>query len=185
MSAYEKADQPGLTIITRPPTAAKDGRAHVLSTIEDVDSTYAGTPCLTPTSTGVHGERDTPLLYHSSSNTPSLDAGRISESKQPTVYESDLESCMYKNDAVKIVKTCEDGKVWPGRGTLMQRYKRDKRKRQSCNPMKNLDKRTKVCIKLLIILIVVGGAVGLGIGISKAVGGGIWKSNSSTKPISR
>jgi len=92
---------------------------------------------------------------------------------------------MYKNESVKIVQTREDGKVWPGRGTLMQRYKRDKRKRQSCNPMKNLDKRTKVCIKLLIIFLVVGGAVGLGIGISKAVGGGIWKSSSSTKSISR
>lgn len=189
MSESTNEKQPGLTIITRPPPAAKDIRAHVLSTIEDVDSQYTMTPTTTHQLNSV-GDHEASPLYLNPSTTPSLDNSLSrpsnvgSESKQAMVYESDIEACLYKKD-VKVVKTHHDGKMWPGRRTLMQRYKRDKRQRQSCNPMKNLDKRTKIIIKVLIILVVVGGAIALGIGISKAVGGGVWKTNNSSSTISR
>lgn len=187
MSANEKNEvKAGLTIVTRPPPAAKDGRAHVLSTIEDVDSTYTSTPLMTPTT--LHAGQENPPLYlnptTSLSNTASFENQRTGELKQATVYESDIEAGFYKSN-VTVVNTNDDSKVWPCRSTLMQRYKRDKRKRQNCNPLKNLDKRTKIYVKLIIILIFVGGAIGLGIGISKAVGGGIWKTDHSTSSLNR
>lgn len=175
----------GLSFVTPPPPTAKDIRAHVLSTIEDVDPIQTRTPSLTPTSTRGSEER-LPLAHSESAvgSMKSVDAERVDELKTATVCESDIEACLYSKD-VKVAKTCQDSKVWPGRRTLLRRYKDEKRRQETCNPLKNLDKRMKIIIKVLIILLVIGGATGLGIGISKAVGGGIWKSSNSTKPIGR
>lgn len=57
------------------------------------------------------------------------------------------------------------------------------RDRNGWNPMRKLNKRQKLWAKLLIALLIVGAAVGLGIGISKAVGAGVWKSADEQAPI--
>lgn len=38
-------------------------------------------------------------------------------------------------------------------------------------------------MKVLLAVVVVGAATALGVGISKAVGAGVWKSDTSTAPI--
>lgn len=61
--------------------------------------------------------------------------------------------------------------------------KKAARRQKGCNPMRNLDKRTKLWVKIMIAILFVGIAVGVGIGVSKAVGGGVWGPNNNTKPI--
>ncbi len=49
--------------------------------------------------------------------------------------------------------------------------------------MRKLNKRQKLWAKIIIALLIVGAAVGIGIGISKAVGAGVWKSTNEQAPI--
>ncbi|KAL8857248.1 MAG: hypothetical protein Q9178_006174 [Gyalolechia marmorata] len=50
---------------------------------------------------------------------------------------------------------------------------------------RNLSKRQKVLVHLLIGLIFIGAVTGLGVGVSKAMGTGIWKTESASEPIGR
>ncbi len=104
------------------------------------------------------------------------------------MYDSDLEA-QYSSEAKAALHTLITAKsgnslqnslqknctVWPGQKTLKDAKRREKRRGECWNPMRGLDKKTRFWLKVLIAAIIVGCAVGLGIGISKAVGGGIWK----------
>ncbi|KAL9037020.1 MAG: hypothetical protein Q9180_003964 [Flavoplaca navasiana] len=48
---------------------------------------------------------------------------------------------------------------------------------------RNLSKRQKVLVHVLIALVFVGAVTGLGLGVSKAMGTGIWKTDSASQPI--
>ncbi|KAL8909152.1 MAG: hypothetical protein Q9171_005157 [Xanthocarpia ochracea] len=50
---------------------------------------------------------------------------------------------------------------------------------------RNLSKRQKVLVHLLIGLIFIGAVTGLGVGVSKAMGTGIWKTESASEPLGR
>ncbi|KAL8921633.1 MAG: hypothetical protein Q9172_003922 [Xanthocarpia lactea] len=50
---------------------------------------------------------------------------------------------------------------------------------------RNLSKRQKVFVHMLIGLIFIGAVTGLGVGVSKAMGTGIWKTESASEPIGR
>lgn len=50
---------------------------------------------------------------------------------------------------------------------------------------RNLSKTQILLVKILIALFIVGAAVGIGIGISKAVGAGVWKNDNSRTNITR
>lgn len=53
-----------------------------------------------------------------------------------------------------------------------------------CGCMAGMDKKKALWIKVLIAFVVVGAAIGVGVGISRAVGGGVWKNkNTSNAPI--
>jgi len=101
----------------------------------------------------------------------------------PGIYETDLEAATTNKSSVNVgmtpmtTRTNQDCPVWPGRSAL-QRQKKQAKKQRGCNPMRNFSKRQKITIKVLIALVIVGAAVGIGLGISKAVGGGIWKDRS-------
>lgn len=56
-------------------------------------------------------------------------------------------------------------------------------KHRALNCLNGLTKKQKLVVKILIAIVVIGGMVGIGLGISKAVGGGIWKSNDQTSDI--
>ena len=98
------------------------------------------------------------------------------------VYDSDLEAGWTESKSnfldVTATKTkTKDCTVWPGQKTLKEAKRAERLKRRGgfWNPMRGLEARTKFWLKVLIAAIIIGAAVGIGLGISKAVGGGIWK----------
>lgn len=84
-----------------------------------------------------------------------------------------------------------DCTVWPTKETLREKAKAQKAKEQQrtwCGPMKtkwaSLQKKQRLWIRILVFLVIVAFAVGLGVGITKAVHGGVWagKGESHTIP---
>lgn len=74
--------------------------------------------------------------------------------------------------------------VWPGQHALKMK-KKAMRKNKGCACWGGLSKRARVWIKIGVAVLVVGTAVGVGLGVSKAVGGGVWKGEDNTNaPIS-
>jgi hypothetical protein len=186
MSLDEKVPEvTGLTITPPQNLRLPSNRSDMLPTIEDVDSTHSLTP--TPTRSASHSNDDretSPLspFYSHPTTRHSLEAQKSGGKQNINIYESDLEACLsesktnmlHTRNASRLAKDCS---VWPGQRTLKEQ-KKAARQQNSCNPMRNLSKRTKFWVKILIGLLVVGLAVGIGVGISKAVGGGVWKSSS-------
>jgi hypothetical protein len=72
--------------------------------------------------------------------------------------------------------------MWPSRQAVIDQRKTYKRSR-GCNLFKNLTGKQRLWIKIIIALIVVAAAVGLGVGISRAVGGGVWAGQGKNKEI--
>jgi hypothetical protein len=193
MSLNEKeSDVAGISINRPQPTTAKTNYSNILPTIEDADSVHSMTPTLTPAVTRTHDDREaspmSPFYTHPTTRY-SLE-GQKSESKlNINVYDSDIEACLpdSKNNVLQsktTTKTKKECTVWPGQRALMEK-KKAARRQKGCSPMRNLDKRTKLWIKICIAILFVGVAVGVGIGVSKAVGGGVWGPNSGSKPITR
>ncbi|KAH7132041.1 hypothetical protein B0J11DRAFT_215099 [Dendryphion nanum] len=84
-------------------------------------------------------------------------------------------------------KVSVDGRVkectmWPSRQAMADKKKMYKRGR-GCNLFRNLNSKQRLWAKILIALFVVAAAVGLGVGISRAVGGGVWSGQNQSKPI--
>jgi hypothetical protein len=80
-----------------------------------------------------------------------------------------------------------DGRVrectmWPSQDELRHRHKREKMLR-SCNPLLRLSKRNRIIVSVLIALTVIGAAIGIGVGISKAYNGGVWAGNGKNIPL--
>ncbi|KAF2209944.1 hypothetical protein CERZMDRAFT_99998 [Cercospora zeae-maydis SCOH1-5] len=122
------------------------------------------------------------------------------------VYEKDLEAA---NDAPLTPSTDEDhpfskrigveqhteDTMWPSKQALQQRHRAEKQQRRQQKGIKllvpvrerwaALSKRTKLIAKLLLGLFIIGIAVGLGVGISKAVQGSYYVKDGSSKPIDR
>lgn len=79
----------------------------------------------------------------------------------------------------------KDDKVWPCSRTKEKTLLEKQQQRRGCSPYNRLSKKQKFCVQVLIALVVIGAFTGLGLGISKAVGGGVFKSNdNSSAPIS-
>ncbi|KFY45309.1 hypothetical protein V494_01011, partial [Pseudogymnoascus sp. VKM F-4513 (FW-928)] len=68
--------------------------------------------------------------------------------------------------------------VWPGQKALKEAKLAEKRRTECWNPMRGLDKRTKFWVKIAIAAVIVGLAVAVGLGITKAVHGGVWHEDS-------
>ncbi|KAL5121946.1 hypothetical protein ACEQ8H_000162 [Pleosporales sp. CAS-2024a] len=77
------------------------------------------------------------------------------------------------------VKECT---MWPSRQTVLEQRKTYRRSR-GCNLFKNLTGKQRLWAKILIALVVVAAAVGLGVGITRAVGGGVWAGEGQSKHI--
>jgi hypothetical protein len=193
MSLNEKeSNVAGLSINRPQPTPTKTNHSNVLPTIEDAESVHSITPTLTPAVTRSHDDREASPLspFYSHPTTRYSLEGQKSESKlNINAYDSDIEACLTDSNAnvlqsTTTTKTNKECTVWPGQRALMEKKKAAMRQK-SCNPMRNLDKRTKLWAKICIAILFVGIAVGVGIGVSKAVGGGVWGPNSGSKPISR
>ncbi|KAF2644262.1 hypothetical protein P280DRAFT_228402 [Massarina eburnea CBS 473.64] len=108
-----------------------------------------------------------------------------------TVYEHDLEAgsvpLSTATTQTQNQKPSVDGRVkectmWPSRQTIMEKKKMSKRAK-GCNLFRNLNSKQRLWAKILIAALVVAAAVGLGVGITRAVGGGVWKSKGQTQGI--
>ncbi|CAK7565128.1 MAG: hypothetical protein SEPTF4163_003037 [Sporothrix epigloea] len=71
-----------------------------------------------------------------------------------------------------------ESQVWPGQGHW-KRKAREQRMNRSCSCLSQLSKRNRLIVNLLIGLLIVGAAVGIGLGISKPLGAAIWGQHHS------
>lgn len=107
---------------------------------------------------------------------------------QVSVYERDTEAGHPLSAATtQAPKVSVDGRVkectmWPSRQTILERKKMNQRAK-GCNLFRSLSTKQRLWVKIFIALLVIAAAVGLGLGISKAVGGGIWKGRGQTTHI--
>ena len=58
--------------------------------------------------------------------------------------------------------------------------RKERGKQALCGWMAGMPKKTQMWIKISIALLVIGAAIGIGIGVSKAVGGGVWRDKSTS-----
>jgi hypothetical protein len=122
----------------------------------------------------------------------SMDAASAPQSKTHlgvvTVNERDMEAGLPLSTATtQQPKSSVDGRVkectmWPSRQAVMDQRKTYKRTR-GCNLFKNLTSKQRLWAKIVIALVVIAAAVGLGVGISRAVGGGVWAGQGKNKEI--
>jgi hypothetical protein len=108
------------------------------------------------------------------------------------VFDRDLEAgstpgLPLSTATTQQAKTSVDGRVkectmWPSRQTITERRKVTKRAR-GCKLFGGLTSKQRLWAKIAIALFIVAAAVGLGVGISRAVGGGVWKGDRQSGPI--
>lgn len=75
--------------------------------------------------------------------------------------------------------------VWPSRAELKKEAKLAKRERlrKNWHIFSDLPRKQRIAIQVLLALIAVCAAVGIGVGISRAVGGTTYKSEGQTEPL--
>lgn len=78
------------------------------------------------------------------------------------------------------VKECT---VWPTKQTLQDKARAAKTQRRTCQWWGRLNKKQKIMVEVFIGLTVVALAVGLSVGISRAVGGGVWAGTGQSHTI--
>lgn len=155
-----------------------------LDTIEDVDSVLTLTP--TRTSTPL-----SPFYDHNSPAPLSQQATKADSKTHLSTYESDLEaglsetktSAGFNSSKLALAQKKSSGTnnectVWPGQKALKEAKLAEKRRTECWNPMRGLDSRTKFWVKIAIGAVIVGLAVGVGLGITRAVHGGVWHENN-------
>jgi hypothetical protein len=104
------------------------------------------------------------------------------------VYERDIEAGLPLSAATtQNPKLSVDGRVkectmWPSRQAMVEKKKLHQRAR-GCNLFRGLTDKQRLWAKIAIALFVVAAAVALGVGISRAVGGGVWSVDGSNKKI--
>lgn len=77
------------------------------------------------------------------------------------------------------LKGCAEGQVWPGQAHWKKKAKAAKINKHSCQCLARLSKRNRIIAKVLIGLLVIALGVGVGLGISRKLGAGIWKPDSN------
>lgn len=130
--------------------------------------------------------------FYSHPRTRTSFAQAKSESKiNVAIYSHDLESgsrithtsMVDDADPKPPIHAHKDDKVWPCSKTK-EKTLLARQRAKGCSPFSRLSKKQKFWVQMLIALIVIGAITGLAVGISKAVGGGVFKSSSnSNAPI--
>lgn len=105
-----------------------------------------------------------------------------SENANP--FDTDVEAMVTNNSTDKcprasvVLTRNNDCQVWPGKDHWKQRAKAAKKQR-SCTCLARLSRRTRVVLKIALVLLVVGSAVAIGFGVSKPLGAPIWGDQNS------
>ncbi|TKA67497.1 hypothetical protein B0A49_08544 [Cryomyces minteri] len=166
-------------------------KLHIPTTVNsDTDSVMTLTPTASRVATPQEGS--SPLnpfsaFYSHPATRHSLEEARTASKTHFQVYETDLEAGLSTADLPKqssLDGNAKECTMWPSKKTLREKAKlQEKATRRMYNPMRNLSKKQKLYAKILIALLVVAAAVGIGIGVSRAVGGGVWAGNNTAKKI--
>ncbi|KAI1477249.1 hypothetical protein K445DRAFT_282676 [Daldinia sp. EC12] len=97
-------------------------------------------------------------------------------------FDTDIEAMMPVKSSERLNKTStlgtrrkSDCPVWPGQEHWQQKAKAARINNRSCQCIARMSKRNRIIAKILIGLLIVGIAVGIGFGISKPLGAGIWQ----------
>jgi hypothetical protein len=137
---------------------------------------------------------------HEAPSRPSMDtsskqcsAANVNKNHHLSPYVHDLEAgsagAISTTTTINMPKQSVDGRVrectmWPSKQSLIDAEKeRKKRKGGWWNAMCHMNKKQKMWFRVIVFLIIVAAAVGLGVGISRAVGGGVWAGNGQNKDI--
>jgi hypothetical protein len=112
--------------------------------------------------------------------------------KQPPSYaqHADLEAQRSNaelgltNTASTSATKTKENSMWPSLKAQKTKAKAERCK-ESWNPMRRwgLGRRQKMIVTAVIALLIIGAAVGIGVGVSKAVGGGVKDQHGDTRPI--
>lgn len=174
----------GAEIVKPLPDAISPQQLTVEGSNDDAKSSLT----LTPVDTAPNEEYDSTSTHpfsafycHPTTRT-SFEQLKYESNVRIQVHETDLEA----GHSRKPLEPSRKGKecTVKARGNALKRKGNlPMRDRNRWNPMRKLDKRQKLWAKIFIALLIVGAAVGIGIGISKAVGGGVWKSANEQAPI--
>ncbi len=132
--------------------------------------TFASDPA-TPTA-----EKVQPVPRTSDISTPA-------SSRHANPFDTDIEAMITTTEtcnrkSTECTKGGTDCQVWPGQDHWRRKAKAAKMSRHNCNCLASLSKRNRILVKILIGLLVVGIAVGVGLGASKPLGAGIWRSET-------
>jgi hypothetical protein len=141
---------------------------------------------LTTSSLPVHDESN-PFYNHNAASRTST------ELKTPTVYAHDVEG-QRSHANLGLARTessrppgsdNRDVAMWPSLQSQKEKAKMAKKQKcaKSWNPMHRLGRRQKLVVAAVIALLIIGAAVGIGVGVSKAVGGGVKSATGENKPI--
>ncbi|KAK3358925.1 hypothetical protein B0T25DRAFT_80113 [Lasiosphaeria hispida] len=98
-------------------------------------------------------------------------------------FDTDIEAIITQSESCNRKSTeCTKGgtecQVWPGQDHWKRKAKAAKMNRHTCNCLAQLSKRNRIIVKMLIGILVIGIAVGVGFGVSKPLGAGIWRSET-------
>lgn len=74
--------------------------------------------------------------------------------------------------SLEVQGRCQQSKLWI-------------QKKRKCDCLASLTKRQRLYVKLLVGLVVVGAMIGIAMGITVAVGGGVWKSANVRGPFGK
>lgn len=89
------------------------------------------------------------------------------------------DDCGMKSTSNSNLKGCAEGQVWPGKAHWKQRSKAAKVNKHSCHTLAKLSKRNRIIAKLFIGVLIIALGVGVGLGISRKLGAGVWKPDSN------
>jgi hypothetical protein len=145
-----------------------------LPTIDDVDSAKTLTPVSTLSPTLRDESNPCSAFYCHPTTRYSFEVQKSETKPIIEVTAIDLEAWQGRNssDENQRRKDCE---IWPGKHTL-RAQKRGTRKPGVIGRIQRLDRRTKTWLKVGIVVFIVAVGIAIGVGVSKAVGGGVWKS---------
>ena len=170
------------------PSTSTNGiaRDHPRMSLEP--SKYTPSPSQVPTPTEEYDPTSThpfSAFYSHPTTRTSFEQHKSESKTNINVYEKDLElgspspRIRQSLDPARSVHSCT---VWPARRQLLEKHIAMK-KSEGCSPMRNLSKKQRLWVKILIALLIVGGAIAIGVGVSKAVGAGVWKSINNQAQI--
>ena len=127
-----------------------------------------------------------PFYSHPTTRT-SLEQKKSESKVRFQIYEHDLEAGsratqFTQPEQVRYYHT--DDAVWPSsKVRKQQEVMVTSKEHNSYSPFKRMSKKQKFWIKVLFAVVIVGAITGLGVGITKAVGGGVFRTSNNSNAL--